>query len=184
MACATLKRTLDFDPVHNHGRPSKRRRCFPMCMSPNAPPTKQHELTPSPFGEVCPKLTPEKMAASIREEIRRLHRRKQLNFYPGHDVHGTQESSSDGAMDSPGSPTTSSFATTYSSSTKEKPLFTFRQVGLICERMLKERESQIREEYDRVLNTKLSEQYDAFVRFTYDQIQKRFEAAAVPSYLS
>jgi len=58
MACATLKRTLDFDPVHNHGRPSKRRRCFPMCMSPNAPPTKQHELTPSPFGEVCPKLTP------------------------------------------------------------------------------------------------------------------------------
>ena len=69
------------------------------------------------------------MAASIREEIRRLHRRKQLNFYPGHDVHGTQESSSDGAMDSPGSPTTSSFATTYSSSTKEKPLFTFRQVN-------------------------------------------------------
>jgi hypothetical protein len=47
--------------------------------------------------------------------------------------------------------------------------------------MLKERESQIREEYDRVLNTKLSEQYDAFVKFTYDQIQKRFEAAAVPS---
>lgn len=55
------------------------------------------------------------------------------------------------------------------------------QVGLICERMLKERESQIREEYDRVLNAKLSEQYDAFVKFTYDQIQKRFEAAAVPS---
>jgi hypothetical protein len=55
------------------------------------------------------------------------------------------------------------------------------QVGLICERMLKERESQIREEYDHVLNTKLSEQYDAFVKFTYDQIQKRFEAAAVPS---
>lgn len=58
MACATLKRTLDFDPVHNHGRPSKRRRCVPMCMSPNTPPTKQHELNPSPFGEVCPKLTP------------------------------------------------------------------------------------------------------------------------------
>jgi hypothetical protein len=56
MACATLKRTLDFDPVHNHGRPSKRRRCVPMCMSPNAPPTKY----PSPFGEVCPKLTPGK----------------------------------------------------------------------------------------------------------------------------
>jgi hypothetical protein len=68
------------------------------------------------------------MAANISEEIRRLRRRKQLNFYPGQDVHGSQESSSDGAMDSPGSPATSSFATTYSSSTKEKPLFTFRQV--------------------------------------------------------
>lgn len=182
MACATLKRTLDFDPVHNHGRPSKRRRCMPMCMSPNTS-SARHEINPSPFGEVCPKLTPEKMAASIREEIRRLHRRKQLNF-PGHDGHTSQESSSDGAMESPGSPTTSSFATTYSPSTAEKPLFTFRQVGIICERMLNERETQIREEYDRVLNSKLSEQYDAFVKFTYDQIQKRFESSAVPSYLS
>nr|ATQ35928.1 akirin [Blattella germanica] len=180
MACATLKRTLDFDPVHNHGRPSKRRRCVPMCVSPNT----SQPINPSPFGEVCPKLTPEKMAASIREEIRRLQRRKQLNFYPNHDMHSSQDSSSDGAMESPGSPTTSSFATTYSPSTKEKPLFTFRQVGLICERMMNERETQIREEYDRVLNPKLFEQYDAFVKITYDQIQKRFEAAAAPNYLS
>jgi hypothetical protein len=113
-----------------------------------------------------------------------LRRRKQLNFYPSQDVHGSQESFSDGAVDSPGSPATSRFASTYYSSTKENPLFTFRQVGLICERMLKERESQIREEYDRILNNKLSEQFDAFVKFIYDQIQKRFEAAVVPSYIS
>lgn len=55
------------------------------------------------------------------------------------------------------------------------------QVGLICERMLKEQETQIREEYDQILHLKLSEQYDAFVKFTYDQIQKRFESAAAPS---
>jgi hypothetical protein len=122
------------------------------------------------------------MAANIREEIRRLHRRKQLNFCAGQDVHGSQECSPDGAMGSPGSPATSNFAT-HSSSTKEKPLFTFRQVGLICERMLTERESRIREEYDNVLNAKLSEQYDTFVRFMYDRAQKRFEAATVPSYL-
>lgn len=66
---------------------------------------------------------------------------------------------------------------------RDQPLFTFRQVGLICERMMKERESQIREEYDHVLSTKLAEQYDTFVKFTYDQIQKRFEGAT-PSYLS
>jgi hypothetical protein len=120
-------------------------------MSASAQQTKQH---PSPFGEVCPKSTPETMAAGIREETPRCLRLKQLNLPPG------------------------------TSSTKEKPLFTLQHVGLICEQMLKERESQIREEYGRVLNTKLCEQYDTFVRFTYYHIQKRLEAAAVPSYLS
>lgn len=43
--------------------------------------------------------------------------------------------------------------------------------------MLKEREDSLREQYDAVLTTKLAEQYDAFVKFTYDQIQRRFEAA-------
>ena len=54
-------------------------------------------------------------------------------------------------------------------------------MSLICERMLKERETEIREEYDRVLTLKLAEQYDAFVKFTQDQLQKRFEANAAPS---
>jgi hypothetical protein len=47
--------------------------------------------------------------------------------------------------------------------------------------MLKERETEIREEYDRVLTLKLAEQYDAFVKFTQDQLQKRFEANSAPS---
>lgn len=47
--------------------------------------------------------------------------------------------------------------------------------------MLKERETEIREEYNRVLTLKLAEQYDAFVKFTHDQLQKRFEANAAPS---
>lgn len=48
---------------------------------------------------------------------------------------------------------------------------------MICERMMKEREEKLREQYDAVLNNKLAEQYDAFVKFTYDQIQRRYEAA-------
>lgn len=48
---------------------------------------------------------------------------------------------------------------------------------MICERMLKEREEKLREQYDAVLHNKLAEQYDAFVKFTYDQIQRRYEAA-------
>lgn len=53
---------------------------------------------------------------------------------------------------------------------------------MICESMLKEREDSLREQYDAVLTTKLAEQYDAFVKFTYDQIQKRFEAAPSCKY--
>ena len=59
MACgATMKRSLEFDPVHSPGQTTpKRRRCMPMTLSPSTPPTKQHQLHPSPFGEVSPKLS-------------------------------------------------------------------------------------------------------------------------------
>lgn len=66
----------------------------------------------------------EMMAAGIREEMRRLHRRKQLHFNPN-DSHLDRESSSD----SPGSPSTNSFAATYHQNHRDKPLFTFRQVS-------------------------------------------------------
>ncbi|KAH0567429.1 akirin-2 [Cotesia glomerata] len=184
MACATLKRSLEFDPVHSHGRPSKRRRCAPMCVSPGSSTQRtSSQQNPSPFGEVTHKLTPEKMAANIREEICRLHKRKQLHFNPQGNSSGCDSSDMEGGPASPSGCGSSSY-NNCSPNSREKPLFTFRQVGLICERMLKEQETQIREEYDQILTMKLSEQYDAFVKFTYDQIQKRFESAAAPSYLS
>lgn len=59
MACATLKRSLDFDPVHMHGRPPKRQRCIPMSISPSSsPPASRNDGSPSPFSELCPKMTP------------------------------------------------------------------------------------------------------------------------------
>lgn len=45
---------------------------------------------------------------------------------------------------------------TSSPTRKEQPLFSIRQVGMICERLLKEREEKIREEYDEILTTKLA----------------------------
>lgn len=65
---------------------------------------------------------------------------------------------------------------------REQPIFTFKQVGLICERLLRERENQLREEYDQILCQKLSEQYDTFVKFTYDQIQKGFDSTPSCEY--
>lgn len=56
MACgATLKRSLDFDPLMNPTSP-KRRRCAPM-MSPVSSPQKYLRMEPSPFGEVSSRLT-------------------------------------------------------------------------------------------------------------------------------
>lgn len=56
MACgATLKRTLDFDPLMNTASP-KRRRCAPI-MSPVSSPQKYLRMEPSPFGEVSSRLT-------------------------------------------------------------------------------------------------------------------------------
>nr|UQC00143.1 akirin [Anopheles sacharovi] len=211
MACATLKRSLDWESLNQ--RPTKRRRCHPFgspsqsqpssasmaasasVMSPSsssatssavssaaaAAAMRVMEPKPSPFAETtCSKLTPEKMAQNITEEIKRLHRRKQLNFN-SHTVERMQDSESSGSEMGPDSPRRPDSPPSMVKH-PEKALFTFKQVQMICERMLKEREDALREQYDAVLTTKLAEQYDAFVKFTYDQIQRRYEAA--PSYLS
>lgn len=193
MACATLKRSLDWESLNQ--RPTKRRRCHPFG-SPstsnvqNSPSSSSSsssiamrvmEPKPSPFAEaVCPKLTPEKMAQNITEEIKRLHRRKQLTFNTG-NMERMQDSESSGSEMGPDSPRRPDSPPSMVKH-PEKALFTFKQVQMICERMLKEREDALREQYDAVLTNKLAEQYDAFVKFTYDQIQRRYEAA--PSYLS
>merc|ERR1719464_2481610 len=66
--------------------------------------------------------------------------------------------------------------------TGDKPVFTLKQMTLICERMCKERTDAVRQEYDKILHTKLSEQYDAFVKFIDHQIQQRFNESQLPSY--
>lgn len=198
MACATLKRSLDWESLNQ--RPTKRRRCHPFgspstSNTQNSPSSSTSaaaaassnsamrvmEPKPSPFAEaVCPKLTPEKMAQNITEEIKRLHRRKQLTFNTG-NMERMQDSESSGSEMGPDSPRRPDSPPSMVKH-PEKALFTFKQVQMICERMLKEREDSLREQYDAVLTNKLAEQYDAFVKFTYDQIQRRYEAA--PSYLS
>lgn len=52
---------------------------------------------------------------------------------------------------------------------------------MICERMLREREAELREEYERILHTKLADQYEQFVKFTYDQLHRGYSSAEPPS---
>ncbi|KAL7633736.1 UNVERIFIED_CONTAM: hypothetical protein RMT77_015690 [Armadillidium vulgare] len=192
MACVTLKRSLEFDPIHPSGscsqRPSKRRRCIPMCVSPQsaAAVSACNSQSQSPFLDSSPTLTPELIATNVRNEILRLKRRKQLQL-------GDKTMDCEGGYESPTSPQSSSSPgrcspvislSSQSPSNKEKALFTFKQVNLICEQLVREREVKIREEYDKVLSAKLAEQYDCFVRFTLDQIHQRLSPKSLPSYLS
>ncbi|XP_054163604.1 akirin-2-like [Oppia nitens] len=211
MACATLKRSLEWtdpsmsppsahnsghkDSAHGYGHSSRaaKRRCLSTIMSPQMPEKS------SPFSEIQPKLSSEEIAVSIREEMQRLYNRKKLHVsHMSSSTNTSNESSHSGHPPSPSSSLQDGFSSPphemqalsstsmglLSPSRRDTPLFTFRQVGLICERVLKERETQIRQEYDDVLNTKLAEQYDTFVKFTYDQIQRRYESNSIPSYLS
>lgn len=54
MACATLKRSLDWEPVLG-GRPAKRRRCVPFCSSPTQSGLGSPGPSTSPTGSSSPK---------------------------------------------------------------------------------------------------------------------------------
>lgn len=140
-------------------------------MSPVSSPQKYLRMEPSPFGEVSSRLTPEQILHNIKQEYKRLQKRRHLDsaFQQAEGCCPLDLQNISGGSALPG---TSSGAS--SPVRKEQPLFSIRQVGMICERLLKEREDKIREEYDEILTTKLAEQYDAFVKFTHDQLMRRF----------
>ncbi|XP_076021757.1 akirin-2-like [Genypterus blacodes] len=168
MACgATLKRTMDFDPLMNPTSP-KRRRCIPVAPSASSSPRKYLRMEPSPFGESSSRLNAEQILHSIKQEYKRIQKRKHLD--------GSYQQSE--CCYSPESPSQSSVlpgtSGGVSPTRKEQPLFTLRQVGMICERLLKEREEKVREEYEETMTSKLAEQYDTFVKFTHDQLMRRF----------
>ncbi|XP_068135497.1 akirin-2 [Hyperolius riggenbachi] len=172
MACgATLKRTIDFDPLHSPGASPKRRRCAPL--SPSGPsPQKYLRMEPSPFGEVSSRLTAEQILFNIKQEYKRMQKRRHLESSfqqtePCCSTEGQPHSFLPSGPTLPGTLPSSQLR-------KEQPLFTLKQVGMICERLLKEREDKVREEYEEILTSKLAEQYDAFVKFTHDQIMRRY----------
>nr|XP_040139012.1 akirin-2 isoform X2 [Ictidomys tridecemlineatus] len=122
-------------------------------------------------------LTPaaeEQILYNIKQEYKRMQKRRHLETSFQQTDPGCSSDAQPHAflLSGPASPGTSS--ATSSPLKKEQPLFTLRQVGMICERLLKEREEKVREEYEEILNTKLAEQYDAFVKFTHDQIMRRY----------
>ncbi|NP_001243977.1 akirin protein [Bombyx mori] len=169
MACATLKRNLDWESKAQ--LPTKRRRCSPFAASPSTSPgLKTSESKPSSFGESVSapvKITPERMAQEIYDEIKRLHRRGQLRLANGSAASCSSSSGSEGDCSPPHQ------SAHGPQRARTRALFTFKQVRMICERMLHDQEVALRAEYESVLSTKLAEQYEAFVRFNLDQVQRR-----------
>lgn len=161
---------------------------MPMTIAPTAPPTKQHHLNPSPFNEVTPRYSNEQIAAQLTSELKRMQRRRQICPYPQSGSPPPSSSSPPPSqMDSsmnhqPVSPS-SSFFNALSPGKRDAPLFTFKQVSLLCDRLLKEREDLIRAEYDKVLTNKLAEQYEAFLKFNHDQLHRRMDERPA-SYVS
>lgn len=141
-------------------------------VSPVSSPQKYLRLEPSPFGEVSSRLTTEQILHNIKQEYKRLQKRRHLDSGFQQQSDGCCPVELQNIQSGAALPGMSSGAS--SPTRKEQPLFSLRQVGMICERLLKEREEKIREEYDEILTTKLAEQYDAFVKFTHDQLMRRF----------
>ncbi|XP_028835524.1 akirin-1 [Denticeps clupeoides] len=189
MACgATLKRPMEFEALLSPQSP-KRRRCNPLPGTPGTPSPQRcnlrpqtdspsHSMSPQPMGGEH-RLTPEQIFQNIRQEYSRYQRRRQLEgaFNQSEACSSSEGQSPNPALASPSSPPGTS------SVRKDQPSFTLRQVGYLCERLLKDHEEKIREEYEQILNTKLAEQYESFVKFTQDQIMRRYGARPA-SYVS
>lgn len=165
-----------------------------MTTSPHCTPEKV-QPAPSVFRETP--LTPEQIANNLRDEIKRLKKRRQIAgpVSPGSPPSPSSAPASPSSPSSPepmmemeaagcSSSSSSSSSTTAGNGKAEKPIFTLKQMIMIADRMCEERVEQVRNEYDNILQQKLSEQYDAFVKFIDHQIQKRFTESQAPSYLS
>ncbi|XP_026885978.1 akirin-1B-like [Electrophorus electricus] len=175
MACgATLKRSMEFEALHGPQSP-KRRRCHMLPGSSGAPAPQRCHLRPTetqpPAGEH--RLSPEQIFQNIREEYSRYQRRCQTE---GGVAPSDERSTSPALSSAPSSPTGVCVK-------RDQPSFTMQQVSCLCERLLREFDEALREEYDRVLNSKLAEQYESFVKFTQDQIARRYGARPA-SYVS
>ncbi|KAK6327908.1 hypothetical protein J4Q44_G00035540 [Coregonus suidteri] len=178
MACgATLKRSMEFEALHSPQSP-KRRKCNPLPGTPVAlSPKRCNQQSATGDSSMSPqstcggehRLTPEQIVQNLRQEYSRYQRRRQLE---GAFNQSQSHSQRDGPGQSPGFMAPS--AQPGSSMKRDQPCFTLHQVGSLCERILKDHDENIREEYEQILNTKLAEQYESFVKFTHDQIIRQY----------
>ncbi|CAK9296147.1 unnamed protein product [Gordionus sp. m RMFG-2023] len=167
MACLTIKRSLDLDHIPNHTQ--KRQRCNPAIITQ---PSNSSQCE-SYFAQIIPKITSgtyliiynfnvlieEDIEKSVKFYSKRIP--KNINTVKNENDNHTEEKFP------------ISLFSLENMNQHKNPLFTLSEVKFICEKLIKEREEIIREEYDKILYSKLSEQYEAFVKFNTDYLHKK-----------
>ncbi|KRZ15502.1 Protein-cysteine N-palmitoyltransferase Rasp [Trichinella zimbabwensis] len=161
MACGiALKRSLDLDSPYGPEHAVKRRctgATSPRCLSFHASPT---HSPPAVVAEESPrKLSLTEIEVYLRQELRG-------------NTNRINDMDTDQKVD----------VSTEIATFRDRPLLSIRQLCNLCDRLLKEQEIRLREEFEEVLNARLTEQYQTFVRFTYDQIHRRIDSTE-PSFV-
>ncbi|CAF0735040.1 unnamed protein product [Didymodactylos carnosus] len=176
LAVVSLKRSLDFDPIEQG---QKRKRC-------------------EKFGSSSPPI----VATSTPFSLNTMNNSNNSNEFNGAKVLSNSNVSQQNIMSKifsssrfPSSPidqheqqrkkistninnTSNSFSSitpfsTNATQADDLSIFTIRQTATMITRMLNDNEKLLKEQYEKLLNIKLNEQYDQFVRFTHDEVDKQ-----------
>ncbi|CAF0927756.1 unnamed protein product [Rotaria sp. Silwood1] len=143
LAVASLKRSLEFDPVEQ----GVKRKRAEMKLSPPSSPISSSTTTTT-FTTNSNPLSPSKQQSIFNSSP---NKNQSLVFKK---------------------PCSLTALTSSSSTTEDIPMFTYTQAAQMCARLLREQDRSIREQYEQILSTKLTEQYDTFVRYTHDSVHK------------
>ncbi|CAF3016692.1 unnamed protein product [Rotaria socialis] len=149
LAVASLKRSLEFDPVEQG---VKRKRAEMKLSPPSSPSSSSSTTTTFPMN--TNPLSPSKQQQQQQQQsifTSSPNKNQSLVFKK---------------------PCSLTALTSSSSTTDDIPMFTYTQTAQMCARLLREQDRSIREQYEQLLSTKLTEQYDTFVRYTHDSVHK------------
>lgn len=184
MACgATLKRTHEFDPLMSPGRGSPPKR---MCLTKELMSPSNSRRTCSPttslqstaFAEAAQKLASSGQYPALSSLYTSHGQSSALWHHSATAAAGTSQdvkpSSSAVSMSSSFITSSVSDSSLLSQQPHPEHLYTLSQVDVIVRHIVSEHEETVRDKFNTVLQNKLAEQHESFVKFTSDQLQRRF----------
>jgi len=149
LAVASLKRSLEFDPVEQ----GVKRKRAEMKLSPPSSPISSSSSSTTTFTMNTNSLSPTKQQQQQQSIFTSSPNKNQSLVFK-----------------KPCSLTALTSSTT--TTTDDIPMLTYTQTAQMCARLLREQDRSLREQYEQILSTKLTEQYDTFVRYTHDSVHK------------